>query len=168
METRTSSTGEKGELVITRIIDAPRERVFEAWTDCDSIVRWWGPKDFTAPSCRMDARVGGEYINSMRSPDGHEFWSKGVFREIHAPDRIVMTDSFADEKGNIVPASHYGMKGDWPLEMLVTVTLEDQEGKTRLTLRHSGVDAISDEDRNDMRQGWSESFDKLDSCLSRH
>ena len=59
----------------------------------------------------------------MRSPRGEEFWSTGVYREIVPMERIVCTDSFADEKGNIVPASYYGMQGDWPLECLVTVTL---------------------------------------------
>jgi len=101
----------------------------------------------------------------MRSPDGKEFWSTGKFREIREPERIVMTDSFADEQGNIVPASYYGMGGDWPLEMLVTVTLDEDEGKTKLTLKHSGTDRISDSDRNDMEQGWCESLDKLDESL---
>ena len=167
MATRIGSSGEpaKGELVITRIFDAPRERVFKAWTDCDRLTRWWGPKGFTAPACRIDPRVGGEYLNSMRSPDGKEFWSTGKFREIREPERIVMTDSFADEQGNIVPASYYGMGGDWPLEMLVTVTLDEDEGKTKLTLKHSGTDRISDSDRNDMEQGWCESLDKLDESL---
>ncbi len=166
METRKSSSGGSGELVITRTFDAPRERVFEAWTECDRFMRWWGPKGFTSPSCRMDVRVGGEYLSSMRSPDGHEYWSKGRYREIDAPEKLVVTDSFADEKGNTVPASYYGMKGNWPLEMLVTVTFEEQDGKTRLTLRHSGTDRISSEDREDMRQGWDESFDKLEESLA--
>jgi uncharacterized protein YndB with AHSA1/START domain len=104
----------------------------------------------------------------MRSPDGHEFWSKGEFREIDAPEKLVMTDSFADEKGNTVPASYYGMKGNWPLEMLVTVTFEEQDGKTKLTLRHSGTGEISAADRDDMQQGWCESLDKLEESLAEH
>jgi uncharacterized protein YndB with AHSA1/START domain len=163
MATKSSSSRE---LVITRVFDAPRERVFKAWTECDRLIRWWGPKGFTSPSCRIDYRVGGEYLSSMRSPEGKEYWSKGKYREIKAPERLVMTDSFADEKGNIVPASFYGMSGDWPLEMLVTVTFEEEhKGRTKLTLKHSGIDGIRAKDRNDMRQGWSESFDKLAKSL---
>ena len=167
MATRTGSSGEtvKEDLVITRVFDAPRERVFKAWTDCDRLTRWWGPKGFTSPACRMDARTGGVYLNSMRSPEGRDFWSTGRFREVKEPERIVMTDSFADEKGNIVPASYYGMGEDWPLEMLVSVTLEEDGGKTRLTLKHSGVEKISGKDREDMRQGWCESLDKLAESL---
>lgn len=168
METRTDTSKDSGEVIITRTFDAPREQVFKAWTDCDRMMRWWGPKGFTSPACKIDLREGGEYINSMRSPDGHEYWSKGTYREIDAPEKLVMTDSFADEKGNIVPASYYGMEGDWPLEMMVTVTFEEQEGKTKLTLKHSGTDKIDETNRNDMKQGWNESFDKLAESLTRH
>ncbi len=72
-----------------------------------------------------------------------------------------MTDSFADKEGNMVPASHYGMSGDWPLEMLVTVSFEEHEGKTKITLKPSGIDGITATDRINMQQGWNESFDKL-------
>jgi len=92
---------------------------------------------------------------------GQDVWSKGVYREIVVPERLVMTDSFADEKGNTVPATYYGMGGEWPLEMLITVTFEEQDGKTKLTLKHSGTEGIGQVNRDGMRQGWNESFDKL-------
>ena len=100
----------------------------------------------------------------MRSPEGQDFWSTGVYREIVAPSRLVCTDSFADEKGNVVPASHYGMSGEWPLELLVTVTFEEQGGKTRLTLRHVGLPA--GEMSEQCEAGWNESFDKLAESLA--
>lgn len=149
------------ELVITRVFDAPRHLVWKAWTEPERFKRWWGPKGFTTPFCKIDLRLGGVYLNCMRSPEGKDYWSTGIYREIVPPERIVCTDSFADEEGNVVQATHYGMSNDWPLEMLVTVTFQEQEGKTKLTLRHSGLDGISDADFSDMRQGWSESFDKL-------
>jgi uncharacterized protein YndB with AHSA1/START domain len=131
----------EGELVITRVFDAPRELVWKAWTDPQRFKRWWGPKNFTAPVCKIDLQVVGAYLYCMRSPEGQDYWSTGVYREIVPPERIVCTDSFADEKGNLVPASHYGMGGDWPSELLVTVTFEEQEGKTKFTLRHAGIPA---------------------------
>jgi uncharacterized protein YndB with AHSA1/START domain len=134
-----SSAGQ--ELVITRIFDAPRDIVWKAWTDPERVKRWWGPKNFTAPVCKIDLRAGGAYLYCMRSPEGQDYWSTGVYREIVPPQRIVCTDSFADEKGNPVPASHYGMGGDWPSELLVTVTFEEHEGKTKFTLRHVGIPA---------------------------
>ena len=81
----TASQNNKGkELTITRIFDAPRELVWKAWTEPGRMMRWWGPKGFTSPVCKIDLRVGGEYLNAMRSPEGQEFWSKGVYREIVA------------------------------------------------------------------------------------
>lgn len=76
-----------------------------------------------------------------------------------------MTDSFADEKGDTVPALHYGMSPDWPGELLIIVTFEEYDGKTKLTLKHSGIGGISDTDRENMLQGWNESFDKLSESL---
>ena len=150
------------ELVITRVFDAPRELVWKAWTEPDRLMQWWGPKGFTAPVCEIDLRVGGKYLNCMRSPEGKDYWSTGVYREILAPQRIVCTDSFADEHGNVVPATHYGMRPDFPLEMLVTVTFEEQEGKTTMTLRHVGLPSEMSELAG---AGWNESFDKLAESL---
>lgn len=151
------------ELTITRIFDAPREFVWRAWTDPERMMRWWGPKGFTSPVSEIDLRVGGKYLNCMRSPDGRDYWSTGVYQEIVEPERIVCTDSFADEKGNVVPASQYGMSSDFPLEMLLTVRFEEREGKTKLTLTHVGFP--SDEDLDGARAGWNESLDKLAEVL---
>ena len=152
------------ELVITRVFDAPRDLVWKAWTEVEQVKRWWGPKDFTAPACTLDLRVGGRYLFCMRGPDGKDYWSTGVYREIVPPGRLVYTDSFADPDGNVVPASYYGMD-DMPLEMLVTVTLEERDGKTTMTLRHAGFPAGT------MREmagaGWNESFDKMAASLER-
>jgi len=150
-------------LIITRIFDAPRELVWKAWTEPKLVMRWWGPYGFTAPVAKIDLRVGGKILFAMRSPDGKDYWSTGVYREIEKPERIVSTDSFSDEKGNIVPASHYGMTGDWPEELIVTVTFEEQKGTTKFTLRHEGIPP--GEMMDEARAGWSGSFDKLAEVL---
>lgn len=155
---------EKGnDILITRIFDAPREVVWKAWTDPEHVKRWWGPKNFTAPFVKSDFRVGGKLLYCMRSAEGQEYWSTGVYREIIPLEKIVATDSFADEKGNIVPASHYGMAGDWPLELLVTVTFEEQGNKTKFTLRHAGLPA--GEMLKMTNDGWNESLDKFAESL---
>ena len=165
-KTKTKGRGraKETELAITRVFDAPRELVWKAWTDPDQVARWWGPKGFTAPSCTIDFRVGGKYLFCMRSPEGKDYWSTGVYREITPLKKIVCTDSFADEEGNVVPATHYGMSPDIQLEMLVTVVLEDLGGKTKMTLRHAGLPAGPHQDG--AQQGWSESFDKLEASLA--
>ena len=155
----------RSELMITRVFDAPRELVWKAWTAPEHFKRWWGPKDYTCPFCEMDFRVGGKYLNCMRSPDGQDVWSTGVYREIVPMERIVFTDCFADEKGNVVPATHYGLSPDFPLEMLISVTFEEEDGKTKMTLKHTGLPATPEGEG--AQQGWNESFDKLAEGLKR-
>ncbi len=145
-------------LVITRVFDAPRDRVWKAWTDPERFMRWWGPQGFTSPACEIDFRVGGKYLACMRSPEGKEYWSTGVYREIVPGKRIVYTDNFADAEGHVVPASYYEMPGDWPPELLVTVTFDETRGKTKMTLRHEGIPPGT---ASDCEAGWSGSFDKL-------
>lgn len=155
---RVPKDSQQQELFITRIFNAPRELVWKEWSDPERVKRWWGPKDFTAPFAKIDFREGGTYLYDMRSPDGKDFWSTGIYREIVPLEMIVATDSFADEKGNVVPATSYGMSADFPLVLLVTVTFEEQDGKTVFTLRHAGMpkDTIKDAE-----VGWNESLDKL-------
>jgi len=150
-------------ITITRVFNAPRERVWQRWTDPNQFMCWWGPKDFTAPYAKFDLRVGGKYLSCMRSPDGKEYWDTGIYKEIIEQNRIVYTDSFADEHGNVVPASYYGMGSDVPMEMEVELTLEDLGGKTRMTLEQCGLPA--DEMIEQARVGWDQSFDKLAECL---
>ena len=152
-----------GEITITREFPAPRALVWKAWTDPDLLRRWYGPKDFTAPSLKIDLREGGSYLYCMRSPEGQDYWSTGRFLELVEPERIVCTDSFADSAGNVVPASHYGMEGDMPLELRVELDFKEARGKTRFTLRHFGIPAGRDRDLAE--QGWNESLDKLAAVL---
>lgn len=150
------------ELVITRDFDAPRELVWKAWTEPERFMRWWGPKDFTSPRCEMDLRVGGRYLWCMRWPDGRENYNTGEYVEIVPPERLVYTACFADAQGNIVPASYYGMSDDTALEMRVTVTFEERDGKTAMTLKHAGLPAGM---MGGAGEGWNQSFDKLAASL---
>jgi uncharacterized protein YndB with AHSA1/START domain len=161
---KAGQTKKGKDLIITRIFDAPRELVWKAWTVPELAMRWWGPEGFTAPVTKIDLRVGGKYLYAMRSPEGKDFWSTGVYRELVPMERIVATDSFSDEKGNVVPASYYGMTGDWPSELLATMTFEDQKGKTRFTLRHECLPP--GEMTESAKAGWNGSFDKLEKVLA--
>jgi len=148
------------EVVITRTFYAAREIVWKYWTDPEYFKRWWGPKDYTCPVSRIDFRVGGRYLHAMRSKEGQEFWSTGTYREIVPMEKIVATDSFADKEGNVVPSTHYGLEG-FPLELEVTFTFEDLGGRTKMTLTHVGIENIDGKMRQEMEQGWNESFDKI-------
>jgi uncharacterized protein YndB with AHSA1/START domain len=142
----TAATAAERELVITRVIDAPRALVFKAWTQPEQVARWWGPKGYTTISCQMDIRPRGAYRVCMRSPQGVDHWKQGVYREIAPPERIVFTFAWEDAKGK---PGH---------ELLTTVTFVEQDGKTKLTLHQ--VNFETTERRDDHRGGWT-------SCLER-
>jgi uncharacterized protein YndB with AHSA1/START domain len=139
------------ELVITRTFDAPRALVFTAWSKAEHAVRWFGPRNFTVPQCKMDFRVGGAYRACICSPDGQEYWMRGIYREIVKPERIVFTFSWEEE-------------GERGRENLVTVTFAELDGKTRMTFRQAFFESVSERDSHN--EGWSECFDRLAQFLA--
>lgn len=149
--------------MVVHNFNAPRELVWEAWTNPEKVKKWWGPKDFTCPHAEINLRKGGTYINCMRSSDGKEYWSTGTYKEINAPQKLVCTDSFCDPDGNVVPSSYYGFQEVFPLVMTIELLLDEINTKTRMILIHSGIP------KGDMRKqtkiGWRESFDKLEKVV---
>lgn len=161
METTTKrkETAAQNTIVIQRVFELPVNKVWKAFTEPEQFKKWWGPKDFTCPSSEMEARVGGKYLNCMRGPDGKEYWSTGVVKELVPEKKLVITDNFSDEKGNIKDPSEYGMPGEWAKELLITLEMEEADGATKLRLQHEG---IPPEMRDECIQGWNESLDKLE------
>jgi uncharacterized protein YndB with AHSA1/START domain len=154
-----SNAERNDDLVVTRVFDAPRELVFKAWTEPEHLLRWWAPKSFTTPWCKVDLRPGGSFRYCMRTPDGMEICGLGLYREIVEPERLVYTDMFADADGNPVPPTHYGASPEYPMETLVTVIFEEQGQRTKVTLRQSVPPALKE--REGMEQGWNEMLDGL-------
>ncbi|RPI04955.1 MAG: SRPBCC domain-containing protein [Ignavibacteriae bacterium] len=151
------------EIVITRIFNVPNALLWNAWTDPATLKRWWGPRDYTTPTCTLDFHKGGAYLFCMRSLEGHEFWSTGIYKEIIPFKKIVCTDNFADRDGNIIPASELGFPGEWPENLLVTVLFEDLGAQTKVTVKHCG---LPEGEMGDLTEvGWNESFDKLAESL---
>jgi uncharacterized protein YndB with AHSA1/START domain len=160
MMTETSGSSAAGqaakELFLTRILGAPRAGVFQAWTDAKQLANWWGPRRFTNPVCEIDARAGGLIRIEMRGPDGNVYPMKGVVHEVVEPERLVFTSTaLEDEHGKPL------------LEILNTITFEDFNGITKLTLHARLVTrdfkmtpqvagALAG-----MEQGWSESLYRL-------
>lgn len=140
------------ELLITRVFDAPRSLVFRVWTSPEHLYRWWGPKDFTTPSVKMDFRPGGAYRSVIRSPKGVDHIMVGTYREIVEPERIVFTFSWEGEDGE---------RG---METLITVTFADEGGKTKLTFHQAPFQTI--ENRDSHMGGWSEVIDRLAAYLA--
>lgn len=158
------------EIVITRIIDAPKDLVFKAWTEPEMIKKWWGPKGFTAPEIQVDLREGGKYLYAMQDENGKLYWSGGEFREVDAPNRLVVTDHFSDEKGNTLSPTDYGLGEDFPKESVVTVEFDDDDGKTRLSIIYELPESKETREaieKSGMSEGWNSSLDKLQELLER-
>lgn len=151
------------EVTLKRIINAPRERVFKAWTDPAILKRWWAPKGFTTPFMTVDLKVNGVFHFCMRSPEGRDFWGKGVYRAIIKPELIAYIDSFSDAKGDLVAPEYYGMSAEFPSEAQVMVTFNDLKGRTELILRHAIPESTPE--RTACAQGWNEMLDRLDEEL---
>jgi uncharacterized protein YndB with AHSA1/START domain len=166
MDRQVSPVIEKRDLVIERVFDAPRELVWQAWTEPEHFKQWWGPKDFTTPHCTIDLRVGGKNHICMRSPEGHNIWCLGVYVEIAPPERLVCKVYFSDEHGNVVSPTMYDCGEDWPEEVVATVVLEEVDGKTKMTMTQADIPMIAL--REGATQGWSESFDKLAALIEQH
>jgi uncharacterized protein YndB with AHSA1/START domain len=141
----------EGELAITRIFDAPRRLVFKTWTEPEHLVRWWGPHGFTTISGWLDVRPGGTWPRSMRAPNGSVIRKYGVYREIVAPERLVLSYITDDATGNPGP------------ETLVTVTFADLGGKTRLTLHQTAFQSVVA--RDDHRHGWTGALERFAAYL---
>jgi uncharacterized protein YndB with AHSA1/START domain len=161
METKTKSrqdTAVHNDLVINRVFELPASKLWQALTVPEYFKKWWGPNGYTCPSSTIEARKGGKYLNCMRGPDGKEYWSTGVVKEFIPEKKLVITDSFSDDKGNIISASEQGFPGEWPRELLITFELEEADGATKLKLKHEGM---PEEMYDECVKGWNESFDKL-------
>lgn len=170
MDKKNASTSAEQEFVITREFNASRERVWQAWTEREQLVRWFGPKGSTLSHAALDFRPGGTFHYAMRSADGKEMWGKWTFREIVAPKKLVLVSSFSDAKGGLAPAP---MIDNWPLETLSTTTFEEHAGKTTITLRWAPLNASElqlqtfAKMHDSMRQGWGGTFEQLAEYLDK-
>ena len=136
------------EIVMERVFNAPRELVFKAHTDPNLISQWWGPRRYTTTVDKMDLRVGGVWRFVQHDADGNEFAFNGVYREIVPPERLSDTFEFEGMPGHV---------------MVETVTFEEQNGKTKVTV--TGMyQSVEDRDgmlQSGMEEGANESYERL-------
>lgn len=151
--------------VTSRVFDAPRERVWKAWTDASQLKQWWGPLGFKVHTAKVDLRPGGVFLYGMTAPDGKEMWGRFLYREIAAPKRLVCIVSFSDPQGGV---TRHPWSPGWPLHIMSTVEFEEQGPRqTRVTvtwLPHEASDAerkTFEEGRDSMKQGWGGTLEQL-------
>src|SRR5919108_2584782 len=140
------------EIVLTRVFDAPRQMVFDAFTKPELLKRWFGPRGWSLVVCEVDLRVGGTFRFVLRGPDGTEMGMRGVYREIVPPERSVHTESF----------------DDYPGESQVTAVFLEQGGKTTLTatILYPSKEVRDAVLKSGMEHGAAGSYDKLAELLA--
>jgi uncharacterized protein YndB with AHSA1/START domain len=144
------------ELLITRVIDAPREKVWKAWTDAEHIGEWFGPAGFTTTTKSMDARPGGKWTHVMIAPDGTEYNDEITYEEMVEPERLLLRFKATPE---------FDLKG-----FTAEVLFEDIGGKTKITLHHMFEDAAELEKQKKIgaEEGGREMLEKLSAYLASH
>ena len=155
-----NTVNEKERMVVTRVFDAPRALVWEAWTNPKYVMQWWGPKGFTAPFCEMDFRVGGKFRCCMRTPDGQEGWNGGEYHEIVLYEKIVYSMYFSDAQGNKIEPEELGIESesiDGAYDMAIFEDLGN--GQTKLTL--IGNESMESAKESGQFEGWIETLDKI-------
>jgi uncharacterized protein YndB with AHSA1/START domain len=140
------------EIVLTRVFDAPRDLVYDAFTKPELLKRWFGPRGFSLTVCEVDLRVGGDWRFVLRGPDGKEMGMRGVYRELAPPERSVHTESY----------------DDYPGESLVTAVFTEQAGKTTLTatILYPSQMVRDIVIQSGMEHGAAESYDRLAELLA--
>jgi len=155
---------------IERTFDAPRERVWTAWTDAEQLRQWFGPKGCSVPYCTVDLRSAGA-ARFCIAYNGVIMWAKWTYQELKAPEKLVAIVSFTDESGDAI-VEHPASPG-WPLEILSNVTFTESAGRTTVLVewtahRASQAQRRSFEDGDaSMQQGWGGSFEQLQAFLAK-
>jgi uncharacterized protein YndB with AHSA1/START domain len=140
------------ELVFTRLIDAPREKLFKAWTTPELLKKWFAPRPWSTPHAELDVRAGGTSLVVMRSPEGQDFPNRGVYLEVVENRRLVFTDAYTEA----------WKPSDKPF-MTGVLTFDDEGGKTRYTARALHWSAADREAHEKMgfQEGWGTCADQL-------
>lgn len=152
-------------LVVTRIFAAPVALVWQAWTDPNHLMKWWGPDHFTSPSAQMDVREGGMSLVCMRAPmefGGQDMYSTWTYTNIVPFQRIEFIQNLADIDGNLVDPAVLGLPSEFPLDVRTVVTFKDLgNGQTEMTVTAYGMPDASTELGRNATLGWNQSLDKM-------
>ncbi|MEO6523096.1 MAG: SRPBCC domain-containing protein [Mucilaginibacter sp.] len=147
------------DILITHIFDAPVSLVFKAWTNPEQLVQWYAPNGCSINFIEIDISEGGNYYSCITTSTGYKCWCKGTYLEIVSNSKIVQTMNMADEHGNLVEPAVIGMDPEWPKETLLTITFEEQDNKTKLTLHQTASEVVAK--RTGAYQSWGQMLDNL-------
>ena len=151
------------DLLITHLFNAPRELVFEAWTNPEHLKNWYAPEGCTIDFKFINVEVEGEFHSCIHDPIHGDCWIKGKYQEVLFPEKLVFSMILSNEKGENVTADKAGKSEAWPEAILTTVTFTTIGSQTKLTL-HQTV-AVSEAKKTGAYQSWINMFDKLNCTL---
>ncbi len=158
------SAAEKRDLVMTRVFDAPVERVWQAWSDPELVMCWWGPAGFTAPLAKLDFREGGTSLVCMSSPEFGDQYSTWHYQKIVPMERIEFIHNLADKDGNKVDPVAMGMPPDFPQDQRQVISFRAlDDGKTELTVTE--YDWTVGQMMEFSEMGMNQCLDKMAECL---
>ena len=158
-------THQADRMIVSRIYNAPPAVVWKAWTTPKYFMQWWGPKDFTCPTCRIDLRPGGKFFYAMQSPDGQLFYNAGEYHEIVLHQKIVLSMYFADSEGNQVNPESLGIQHESIENAHDTVLFEDLgNGHTRLTF--IGNETMQSATESGQLEGMNQILEKFATVLA--
>jgi len=154
-----SEAGADREVLISRSFDAPRELVWQAWTELEHLKQWHAPGGCEIHFERFDFREGGSFLSCIRNPAFGECWCLGEYLEIVPPERLVYKMAMADAAGNRISSAAAGHISEWPEETILTLTLEEEGGKTLLTLHQTVSEELAK--RTGAYPSWLDMLDRL-------
>jgi uncharacterized protein YndB with AHSA1/START domain len=156
-------------VVVTRILDAPVEEVWKAWSDPEYVMRWWGPTGFTSPSAEIDFRVGGASLVCMRAPaeyGGQDMYHTWTYTKIDPHERIEFIQNFADEGGTHLDPATMGMPPGVPHDVPHMITFNAAgDNRTEMTVTEYGY--TSEQARDLSRAGMEQCLDKMAAIFAK-
>lgn len=162
METKKEASviATEKQVSITRVFDAPRQLVFDAWTDPKHLLRWYAPDNCSFRIKEIEVMPGGEFLHCISNPQFGDCWCKGVYIEVKRPERLVFTMSVTNENGEDVASADVGHHYDWPVQTTVMVTFTEHDGKTTMTLQQTVSEALAK--KTGAYPSWLQMLDNLE------
>lgn len=159
----SNTNTQKKDLVLTRVFDAPAERVWEAWTHSEYVKQWWGPTGFTCPLAEMDVREGGKTRVCMQAPEeygGQKMYNTWTYSRVVLNQRLEYILNFTDKDGNVLNPTELGLSPGIPRDVPHEITFKDPgNGKTEVTVKEFGY--ATEQERELSRQGMEQCLDKM-------
>lgn len=163
IETTQPQSAPHNQMILTRVLHAPVERVFQAWTDPSHLLRWFAPEGCQLVIAEYDCRPGGRLHLCIEGPDGSRCWIAGTFMYVEAPTRFAYVTTFSDATGRRLSTAEAGRDPEWPDKVTTGVDFEDQGERTLVTIRQNVASSVAI--RTGAQPSWLSQLHRLEDLL---